>query len=88
MSEIKYFETQVLSLDKEPFCKKTLMLTVKATGRSFAVLAGHAPLLAYLEPLTALELQTDQKTEEITLPCGGILEVKNNLAKIFVSELK
>ena len=88
MPQVKFFKAQIVSLKDDPVIREIEELTIQEQGNSFAILANHAPLLAYLPPQVKLILKSSAQTEEWRLPGGGILQVNNNQVIIFDSENK
>lgn len=88
MPKVNLFETRILTQKEEPVIRETEELVIQETGSSFAILAGHSPLIAYLQPKAKIVFKTSGHSEEWRLPEGGILQVKDNQVFIFDSANK
>jgi len=79
------FSVEVLTPEGEVFSEEVEMLSTRTSIGSIGILAGHAPLLAMLEP-TELRLYRSESEIVRFAQAEGYLQFANNRALVLVEE--
>ncbi|MBI4122806.1 MAG: hypothetical protein HY458_00380 [Parcubacteria group bacterium] len=78
------FPLSILAIDREIFLGKAASLTLPTSQGQIQVLAGHAPLITFLQEGDVFIEKEDRASEKLPI-AGGVLHVKGDMVMLLVN---